>query len=465
MTGEDKDFKQARDKFLDDLADNGNKIRIDEIIAFASRRVFDRKDLTEEGGVLHVLKDIEGATYVVPKGDYPTVRHEGRRYLLLRRPGDDDAYDYMLKADGSEPITFEVLEQFGPLLYALEHPGLIEDIRSFYYRMLNQMESDEELNYRLFHPELFDYAPIMPTVPKQDTIEPRNHLQSITKTIQSITDNDNQLSLYEEGLLLDVASAIERRAGKEVTTSIALSYEGDDVTLTKEMTKYDKSVYNTVSSMWAEGARVITPRQVFSNMTGSDGKPSGQQLEAVTKSLRKMSHTFAKLDFTDEMRGREATFEGSPVTSFRFETRLLEADETEIENARGDVVSGFIVKDAPILYKHAAIIGQVVCYPQRLLVATNEAGRNTEANIIARAYIFERIEQMKNKRNHMSCTIATDTLYREAGIDQSNRDARKSLLDYVRKVLDILRSEDYIRGYSEKKGGRYGAITSITIHP
>lgn len=281
-----------------------------------------------------------------------------------------------------------------------------------------------------------------PQLPSQDVVPVVDHVSGVSKVSNQIAELQNNQA-YE----LLVGGKNE----KNVKTRVQLSYGGDDVSLSKPITLYDREVHDAVASIWRAGNKIFTTAQVFRTMTGQDGasKPSKTSLNKIEASLDKQRRTFVTLDYTKEARGREMEFENEKVTSFKHETYMLEADKVDIRTAKGNKASGYIIKDAPILYRHDATTKQLTTYPQALLTATSRVTNNTPRNLLIRSYLLKRISGMNNKNNLYSYQIQYSSIYKATGESNLNRVQLQRIRDTVKTYLDAFVSEGVIKEWSE----------------
>ena len=303
---------------------------------------------------------------------------------------------------------------------------------------------------------------VLPELATQSTAKVRNHLRPITKVYQNITDpelfNPETITKY------DTAGRAEKRRGGEVLTAISLSYEGEGVNISKALSRTDTNIHDAIASLYAEGNTTFTTRQVFEALTGSTtSNPKHEKLAEIEKSLDKQRRTFVKLDFTQEMRGRKAYFEGERITEYKRESFMLDASKETIRTANGTEATGYVLHSAPILYMHAALAKQLVSYPQRLLTALQETGSNTNTNIAVRQYLLTRIEQAKNPKSRMSNRIRYSEVFKEAELGELTRTQKKRHVDHIKRCLDVLTKEGYIQGYKERKEGQEAVSVEIDL--
>lgn len=309
---------------------------------------------------------------------------------------------------------------------------------------------DDGLRSRL----LEAFAEPVEALPKQDAIKPTTHVEAISKLANEIT---NDLLYSGEFINLDVSGKRERG----VKTVVSLSFESNDVELSKPMTPFDRTVHNAVATLWHEGVRTFTTRQVWYAMTGKDKQPNKEQAERLEKSLDKQRFTRAVVDFTAEARGRRLKLDGEPLKSCTIDAYMLNAEKVDIESANGRKVTGYVINKPPVLYWQASSIGQVATYPVRML-DTSDVMQDTDENIVIKSYLLNRIELMRGK-SKLSNRIRYETVYEQVGVDSPDKKQRKRINDTVCRLLDHWASMGHIKGYTEykEKGGRMRAGVEI----
>ena len=305
-------------------------------------------------------------------------------------------------------------------------------------------------------------------LPRQDVRKLRRQNDPTSKVATAMTDP----RLFTVGGELDVTGDGEKRRGKDITTAVSFSWDGEGVTIYRPISQYDREVHGAVSSLWADGQRTVTPHQIAK--AAGIGNPTKRQVESIMESVDLQRRVLGKIDFTKEARGRALTFEGEPVGAFKLEGYLIAADKTEIVTANGKVVQGYVLLRPPLIYQHAATLGQVVNYPQRLLELGE--GRDTEQNIILRRELLRRVYRIKSEHKrkrgdardgvNRNIRFTADpkhpgrSLFDRAGVNQKNRDARKKAMGYVLGILDGLAERGEIADYKPiTETGRGGKRT------
>ena len=293
-------------------------------------------------------------------------------------------------------------------------------------------------------------------LPQQVSIKPRTHYTPNSKLANSL----DEPGLYEDGgTMLDITSAIERRKGKTVTEAVSISIEAEGVSINRKMTQFDSDVQSALATLWVAGNRCVTASQVCQTLTGSK-KPTGKQIADVASSIDKMMRAWVDIDATQEARGRKMEFEGSQVDDMRLSGYMIAAEKVTIRTRNGKTTEGYSILRAPILYRHAAMLGQVVTFPQHML-ETDDAGTNTKPRTLAKNYLARRIGQMQ--RGKVSNRVRLDTVYKKAEVDPENRKARNELNKYIESLLTLWKASGFIAGYRKITEGPHKRFSAVDL--
>lgn len=309
---------------------------------------------------------------------------------------------------------------------------------------------------------------------------PREHLMPNHKLANEITKD-----LVGAGqTYLKVAS---NKSKKPIPIICDLAYDEEKIQIVsrRPLTEYDRNVYNAITSLYVGGdpSHIVTPAMVYRAMTGMSAteKPTPQQIDAITKSLDRMSCIRVRVDCTQELNARRMALNlGGCIKAGHIGTYLLNTKDCYIE-AGGKVLRAYKIEEAPILYSYSKELNQVVSVSSHLLdVKAVDAktgqitGRiaNTESRIAIKGYLLRRIEVMKNPNNkqvsHNVSLLSYERdgrhhagLYEIAGnAAPTTKDATR-IRSYVSAALDYWKTEGYIKGYAWIKRGRQ--IVSVKI--
>lgn len=294
-------------------------------------------------------------------------------------------------------------------------------------------------------------------LPKQDNKPVKQHTQGISKVSDTITE----IVADGEPYTLLVGGKNEG----QVKTQIALSYEDEGMAISKPMAAYDREVHNAVATLWAAGNATITLRQVYAAMTGSKSAPAPTAIKAIEFSLDKQRRTFVRLDYSEELRGKTAEFDGETVTADQchYEAYMLNADKVTVLTAKGNEVTGYQIARPPILYQHDLTTKQIISYPQSLLEATAKVASNTETNISMRSYLIRRIKTMSRKGSRLSKQIRYETVFEAIGRQPETRKAKAAMVKTICSYLNAFIGQGLISGWEEYEQGSSHEKVGVTI--
>lgn len=307
-------------------------------------------------------------------------------------------------------------------------------------------------------------------LPRQDLLKPERHIQATTKLANKLT----KPQLFNElGAFLDVASDKEKQRGKEVKTFVSLSYDDAEqaVSLSRPIDHYDVLVQSGLATAWEAGMRTFTTAQIAKAM--GMAKPTKGQLADLDEHLEKQMRIMATIDYTEQARGKQLMLDGSPVDSYNVKGHLFEAHKHDIRTANGRRAVGWTMHARPILYQHALAVGEVVSFPQRLLEMTPEGMRVNDTMLAIKTEILRRIRLMQRRGNGMSSDriryAASDKhpekpgLFEVAGVNMSDRNAKKRAADFTEAYLGMLVAEREIRGFKTYTEGRAHTLAGVVV--
>lgn len=434
------------------------------------------------GFTVEVFNNLEvpAGTYLIREGDNvntdPLYRIEYSRGILdllekAQPVPADEAAKIQEAADAATEIQGTLFEEEAPsedaavakdnLIGQEFHLQLVPVANETHYLTPNEFlvwlafyaqESAEDAKEFIEH----FYPPVKEELPEQPTERPRKIMQPTSKLAQKITDLD-----FNELVEINVTG---RKDKGSVKTLAKFEYLGDDpsIELTKTMTPFERAVHFAVGTLWASGIHTFAPSKIHEVMTGKTD-PTSRQAKRIEDALDKQRKTFATIDFTEEARNRELSFEGDRVEDFKIETVALDADKLAMRVSGGKRVAGYQMKDAPVLYRYSSTIKQVEQLPAKML-ETGDAGSDTETNIAIKVYLVQRIAMMKGPSSKsVSNVIKYQSVYDAVGLKKPDRKKRQAVNDYILKVLNIWKSRGYIKGYRERRNGQKREAVEVSL--
>lgn len=260
---------------------------------------------------------------------------------------------------------------------------------------------------------------------------------------------------------------------KNIFVTVDLSADENLALSSPNITQYDMAVMDAVYTLLVNGAVAFTPEMVVRIMSGNfeqDVKP--QKSGAVTKSLRKLSLIRISIDCTSELRARKKIEKDQSV---KLTSYLMPLREVDIRSANHQtIMKGFQLLEKPVLYTYAELVKQIIDVPTELL-EINEIS-DTDSVIVIKRALIRRIEQMRNRKNHMDNDIIRYERYDPTtgtkkgffvmlGFDEAKyknanqwKKKKSSLNKIITTILAEFTKEKYIAGYEVVKEGKQKVI-------
>ena len=280
-----------------------------------------------------------------------------------------------------------------------------------------------------------------------------------------------------------VDQAPQKKEG--VPVYMALTYEGTDYKVTKNLTAFDKQVYEAVGTRfyyWQLENPLkplyITPQEIWRTMNGKssrDGKaaPSAAQIQRICDSLDKMRFTRFYMDISQEINAFNLSINDDRITSGHIETYVLNCSKVEFITDKGNTVQGYRIGEEPILYTYNRIKNHIIYVPYEML-DTSDFTSDTENVTEFKGYLLQQIQLMKNakekgkkgsyfKRNNI---IKLDSIYNDTGIQppedrlegkeyKSESIRQKEIRRFrqtdrrkIESILDAWKAKGWINGYT-----------------
>ena len=184
-------------------------------------------------------------------------------------------------------------------------------------------------------PESFDALPIFRTktgeLPKVNT----SKLDSICFPLDKV--NSTLWYGFPVGEVKDLKAESDKdsRKGNQANIILLLDFEAlNGVNISRELTVYDKWVWNACANLKDQGHDVLTAEQIYKAM-GNTGRPNAKTKEKIMESVETISRARVTIDTTEE-------HELYPKYERVKATFPLLATETCTAYARGQVVEGAI---------------------------------------------------------------------------------------------------------------------------
>ena len=250
---------------------------------------------------------------------------------------------------------------------------------------------------------------------------------------------------------LKAESDKDSKQGKQASILLLLDFTAlNGVNISRELTVYDKWVWNACANLKEQGHDVITAEQIYKAM-GNNGRPNSKTKEKILESVETISRARVTIDNTEE-------HELYPKYDRLKMTFPLLATEICTAYARGQVVEDAIrIIDAPKLFTFAENRQQVTRLPLNVLASPIS---KTDDNLLLSDYLLTRISKMRNSR-YITRTILLDTIYQKCGIETYKQKQR--LPEKIERILNHYKAIGWIKDY--KLTDREIEIVTHEIYP
>lgn len=299
----------------------------------------------------------------------------------------------------------------------------------------------------------------------QDTNPVTAIFKTLSKTTICITTPSANQHLYKgapEILPIDVGGKNEG----QIPVIVTLDYDGLPVETRERLTRFDKVTIDTVATMWENGNRVITAKQIAQKALHKK-QPSAGMVSKFEESINKMMFTRCHIDASAEARGKTVTVDGQTdaLESFELNGPVINAYQSIITTQGGLRCEGYVVLAPPLPYVHDKAIGQITSYPPRLAEAISGAVSMNETTLVLRDYLIQRVARMKHAKRQCATErrIRYETICEQVGIEARGRTELKRMRETVEKILEAMKCEGYILDYEQYKDGKSFAGVEIRL--
>ena len=247
---------------------------------------------------------------------------------------------------------------------------------------------------------------------------------------------------------LKAESDKDSRSGKQANILLFLDFTAlGGVNISRELTVYDKWVWNACANLKEQGHDVITAEQIYKAM-GNSGRPNPKTKEKILESVEMISRARVSIDTTQE-------HELYPKYDRLKATFPLLATEICTAYARGQVIEDAIrIIEMPKLFTFAENRQQVTRLPLNVLESPIS---KTDDNLLLSDYLLTRISKMRNSK-YVKRTILLDTIYQKCGIEERYEKFRAR--EKIEKILNHYKQIGWIKDYQMTN-----REIEITTHP
>ena len=298
-------------------------------------------------------------------------------------------------------------------------------------------------------------APKQDDLPQPQSIRPNTAIINNSKIAKALQTIEADTAAYGGSKL-----CIDRK--KQVNIKVSLNF--DDVTLSgRPLTAFDKVIYNTVCSLYEAGNEYFNLAMVYRAMNGQTDSEyvTKEALKPIEESIELSKLRIFKYDATEQAKAwngniKAATYEGYFLPVEKLTVQFKNSTTPE---------SCYRFLKAPPLFSYSKGIKQIISHDIKLLDTTKSVGRYTPELAVIKEYLIQRISDMKSNKNTVTNTnIKYASLYAECDIEEAkiSQTEKNRKRERIKKILEHLKQNGFIKGYSEYKKGR--TFEGITIY-
>lgn len=350
--------------------------------------------------------------------------------------------DYVQKVDEAMTATRRYYDVMGVLN---------EDFRRFFTLFMENLKEEENPSTIPYFGAEVDMSPLLSI----QSVRPKTY----TMQIDAVT---NQLTRLSENRQIRIRA---RRDNQPLKTTVTLDMpEHMLIDGGGQLSTYDKSIINGVTSLLESGNTVFSIPMLYHAMTGKQNPTVDDQMtDEIGGKLEKMRRMTLAIDLSGENRIRYVTNEDGEqikVEELSIEGYLLPLNKMSgIINGKKTEVYQLI--QTPPLYAYSKMKRQLASAPIELL---NAPLNNNSTTIPLKTYLLQRVELMKNRRNSIQSTsILYESIYTELDAADSNKTKKMRIRAYTATILRYFAEKQYIKGYCEYRRGRSIAGVNIIL--
>ncbi len=223
--------------------------------------------------------------------------------------------------------------------------------------------------------------------------------------------------------------------------SIDFDALGGDVTISRQLTPFDKRCYIAAAALFNADNKIISARQIYF-MMGNTTEPNDEDLRKVNDSLTKMGAARVYIDNQEEVNAQKG------ATHFKYDAALLPFERMSA------YINGKLTESAIHLFREPPMISfakqrnQVTTIPRQLLESPIS---KTDANLRIDDYLLERISHMQSPKSKAPRKMLYSTIFSNCAIKTAKQKQRAK--SKIRRYLDYYKQCKWIKGYIEETDG------------
>ncbi|MBR6151473.1 MAG: hypothetical protein IKQ25_09350 [Lachnospiraceae bacterium] len=243
---------------------------------------------------------------------------------------------------------------------------------------------------------------------------------------------------------------------KRGSSEQAIVYYGIDfsalpsnISISKELTSFDKRVYISAAALYNSGNEYMSISQIYRKMGYTGKAPSKRDTEKIYQSLKKMEAAYIHIANDQNLQGEfptDSEYETHRnAARFNYQGRLLPMEKVDIYINNAFTESAIHLFREPPLVSFAKERSQITTISPRVL---QSPVNKTENNLMIDDYLIERISRMKNtakKKIKPIRKILYSSIFDKCHI--SGKKQRQRTPEKIKRFLDHYKGCKFIRDY------------------
>lgn len=289
------------------------------------------------------------------------------------------------------------------------------------------------------------------------SIRPDKAIINNSKVANQLLSIDSY-SLQEGGI---VELGVGKNGNHDVKVTVFSQFDNENIKITgKELTAFDKTVFNAICTLFEAGNQLFTPQMVYRAIHGmTNSERITVERGTLIPIINSIENGIRKRIIINATEQIKKFYQN--VSTGNYEGYFLPLEKVTVKN-NGQTLECYKFIKMPPLYSYSKNIKQIISVDIKLLDSRNALKNSPEVATI-REYLIQRIETEKYRKTK-SFNIKYSTIFENVGINTEtlNNVQAKRKRDNIKKLLQNHFLElNYIKGHSEYKKGR--TFEGVTI--
>ena len=234
--------------------------------------------------------------------------------------------------------------------------------------------------------------------------KPREKKEQLKEIVRTCTKLDNELLelIFDKEKRINVLNRYQqKKCFINVTLALEREIENGEITTSKKIKPFEKSILNTCTSLSVQGQSKITANSIYKHMTGTNKKPSKTMRKKIDTAIRRLRKIYIEIRWNAqrELYGIELEEQTDTINDFTVEGYLLPVEIATITAKNGEKISEYSIIKTPVLYVYANALDQVSRIPlEDKKTALNGIKRVNSTHILIAEEIIRRIQIYESKK-------------------------------------------------------------------